>query len=193
MAIGVQGVSNWNRSLWRLGMWGGAVGLLLLPAVAMQFAAEVAWGPGDFAIMAALFALCCGTVEVGARLSSSWSYRAGVGIAVLISFVLVWMNLAAGILGAEDNPANLMFGGPILAAAGGALLAGGRAAGMGKAMVAAAAMQAAVAGIALAGDMGAGEPVWPWGFAALMAFFAVLWLSAAWLFRMAARATPGSR
>jgi hypothetical protein len=188
MASDVQVVANWRRSPVRLLMWGVAVFLLALPAVAMQFTAEVNWGPGDFLIMGAMLAAACGTVELGARVSASLAYRVAVSIAVLLSFLLVWMNLAAGIIGAEDNPANLMFAGVIAVAVAGATLARGRAAGMAAAMSAAAAAQFAVAAVALAGDMGAGEPVWPWGFAILMLGFTGGWLSSAWLFRSAAKA-----
>lgn len=187
MASDVQAVANWKRSPVRLLMWGVAVFLLALPAVAMQFTGEVNWGPGDFLTMGTMLAAACGTVELGARASASLAYRVAVSIAVLLSFLLVWMNLAAGIIGAENNPANLMFAGVIAVAVVGSALARGREAGMTMAMSAAAAAQAAVAAIALAGDMGAGEPVWPWGFAVLMVGFTGGWLSSAWLFRAASR------
>ena len=34
------------------------------------------------------------------------AYRAAVGVAIAAAFILVWMNLAVGIIGSEDNPAN---------------------------------------------------------------------------------------
>jgi hypothetical protein len=170
-------------------MWGVAAFLLLLPAVAMQLTPAVDWSPGDFVVMAAMLAMACGTVELGARASPSWAYRSAVGIAVLASFLLVWMNLAAGIIGPEDDdPANLMFAGVVAVAIAGALSARCRARGMAGAMAAAAVAQLAVAGVALAGDMGAGESVWPWGFAVLNLAYTGAWLSSAWLFRSAARA-----
>lgn len=189
MASKTQGVSNWQQSPLRFLLWGGAATLLLLPAVAMQFDVGVDWSVGDFIVMGALFAVCCGTVEFGARASASWAYRAGVGVAVLAGFLLIWINLAVGIIGPDDgDPINLIFAAAIAVAVAGAAIARGRPAGSARAMAAAALAQVAVAAIALVGDFGAGEPVWPWGFALLMGFFTFLWLSSAWLFRTAARA-----
>jgi hypothetical protein len=37
------------------------------------------------------------------------AYRAGVGISVGAAFILVWMNLAVGVFGTEDNPLNLLY------------------------------------------------------------------------------------
>ena len=39
-----------------------------------------------------------------------------VGFALAAAFILVWMNLAVSIIGTEDNPAKLMYGGvlPVL-------------------------------------------------------------------------------
>ena len=51
-------------------VWGGAAGLLLLPAVAMRFFpdAGVDWSAMDFVVMGALLAVACGLYELGARL-----------------------------------------------------------------------------------------------------------------------------
>ena len=61
-------------------------------------------------------AAACGTCELAARMTGNSAYRAAVGVAVAAAFILVWMNLAVGIIGTEDNPAKLMYGGvlPVL-------------------------------------------------------------------------------
>lgn len=170
---------DWKSSPWRKAMWGGAAALLLAPAVAMQFTTEVQWDETDFLAMGLLFAAACGTVELGARASAHWAYRAGVALAALTVFLLIWINLAVGIIGSEDHPANQLFAGVIAVAAGGACLARFRAAGMARAMQAAAAAQLAVAVGVLATGAGMIFPI--------TGMFMALWLGAAWLFGRAAR------
>ena len=174
----VRGGSNgWSR--WRMAMWGVAAFLLLLPLVAMRFTREVNWEAGDFLVMGIMLTVACGTCEMAARISGNGAYRAAVGIAVVISFLLVWINLAVGIIGTEDNVLNLMYGGVIAVAVVGSLVAGFRAAGMAKAMFAAAAAQLLVAVVAQI------EGHFTWG---LTLFFVLLWLVSAGLFRKASEA-----
>jgi len=163
---------------WRLVVWGAALLLLLLPGVAMQFTAEVQWTKYDFAVFAAMLAGACGAYELLARGHPSHLYRAAFGLALLGAFLLIWINLAVGLIGSERNPANLMFGGVLLIGAAGAALARLRARGMVWALAAMAGAQAAAAGIALAN--GWDQPL------VLQAFFVALWLASAQLFWRAA-------
>jgi len=168
-------------------IWGVAALLLLLPAVAMRFTPEVNWSPPDFGVFGAMLFAACGTYELAARRTVSTAYRAGVGVAVAAGFLLVWINLAVGILGSEANPANLMFGGVLGVALVGALFARFRPEGMARALVGTAIAQGLVQGIALAAGWGS---AW-----ILTGFFVVLWLTSAQLFRRAAReqAGPGTQ
>jgi hypothetical protein len=170
-------------NLWRLLMWGTAAGLLLLPAIAMQYTAEVNWGPEDFIVMGVLLAGACGIVELGAYLSRSPWYRLGFAVAVFAGFVTVWVNLAVGMIHSEDNFENLVFVGVLAIAAIGALIARFRAAGLVWAMVAAAVAQAACAVFAAVIDS------LYVGF--LVLCFSGLWLVAAGLFWKAARGREG--
>src|SRR5919112_554087 len=108
---------------WRMGPWTIAALILLLPLVAMQFTDEVAWDETDFAVIGAMLFGACGTYELAARMTGNIAYRAGVGVAVVAAFILIWMNLAVGIIGSEDNPANLMYGGVLAVGILGALIA----------------------------------------------------------------------
>lgn len=167
-----------RRNRWSLVIWGGAAALLAVPAIAMRFTSEVDWGPEDFVVMGALLAMACGGYEVATRLSGNTAYRAGAAIAILTCFLTVWVNLAVGMIGDEGNPANLLFGGVILIAVVGAILARFRPRGVARAMQAAAAAQGAMAVYALfAGDYVAALPI---------AFFMVPWLLGAYLFLKAA-------
>ena len=168
-----------GRNRWSLPIWGIAGLLLLVPAVAMQFTSEVYWTASDFIVMGAMLAIACGALELGARMSSNTSYRAAVGIAIIAAFLTVWVNLAVGMLGAEGNPANLLFGVVLAVGIVGALLSWFRARGMARAMEATALAQAAMTVYALFG--GYAEVVFHIG------FFIIPWVLSAQLFRKAAR------
>lgn len=167
-----------HRNRWSLAIWGGAGFLLLLPLIAMQFDSGVNWDESDFIVMGAMLFTACGIYELAARASGSNAYRAAVGIAVVASFLLIWINLAVGIVGNEGNPLNLMFAGVIAVAVAGALIARFKPDGMARAMNAAAIAQALVAVVILV--LGHFTFV-------LAAFFVALWLLAGGLFRKAGR------
>ena len=163
---------------WRTAAWGGAAALILLPLVAMQFTQEVNWGAGDFGFAIAMVLAVGLTFELAVRVSRSGAYRAAVGIALAASFLLVWINLAVGIIGNEENSANLMYFGVVAIAIAGAIVARFRAEGLARAMVATAIAQAGVFAAALIAGFGFTGPI--------TIFFCGLWLLSAWLFRKAA-------
>lgn len=173
----------WTR--WRVARWSAAAVLLAAPLVAMQFTEEVNWGLGDFVLAAALVAGAGLLYEVAAGRSGHRAYRAGVALALATAFVLAWANLAVGIIGSEDHPANVMFHGVLAVAAVGTLLARLRPRGMVHALVATALAQLLVGVIVLATGSGFALPV--------TLVFCALWLAAAWLFRVAARGQAPSR
>jgi len=125
-----------------------------------------------------MLTILCGGVELAVRMSRRRAYRAASGIALVAGFLLVWMNLAVGIIGSEENPLNLMYGGVLVVGLLGALLARFRPAGMVRTMAAMAAAQVVVAAVAQA----AGHFTW-----VLTAVFVAAWLASAWLYRKAAR------
>ena len=168
-----------SGSRWRIAVWGTAALILLLPLLAMQFTEEVAWDLADFAIFGAMLVGACGTYELAARVTRNHAYRAAVGVALATAFILVWMNLAVGIIGNEDNPANLMYGGVLAVGIIGAIIARFQPHGMARALVATALAQALGAVIALIAGLGYTL--------ILTGFFVALWLTSARLFRKAAR------
>jgi hypothetical protein len=181
-----------SRNRLRPFIWAFAACLLLLPAVAMRLGAPgVDWDAVDFIVMGVMLAVACGLYELATWLSRQMAYRAAFGLAVLAGFLTVWVNLAVGMFGSEGNPLNLMFGGVLLVAALGAMLAGFRARGMAWAMGATAAAQLAAAAVGLAVgltvgmDEQGGPGVGLEGF--LTACFALPWLASSQLFRVAAR------
>lgn len=167
-----------RSSRWRIAGWGTAALVLLLPLVAMQFTDEVNWSVADFVVFGAMLAAAGGAFELAARTTRNAAYRAAVGVALAAAFLLVWANGAVGIIGSEDNPANLMFGGVLAVGLVGAAVARFRPQGMARALVATALAQALVAVIAAVAGMG--------HIFVATAFFGALWLGSAWLFRRAA-------
>jgi hypothetical protein len=174
-------------SRWRIAVWGTAALVLLLPLVAMQFTEDVAWDLADFAIFGAMLVGACGTYELAARERDNSAYRAAVGVALAAAFILVWMNLAVGIIGNEENPANLMYGGVLAIGIIGAVIARFQPHGMARALVATALAQTLVAVIALiAGLGGLGHTL------ILTGLFVALWLTSARLFQKAAQMSAGA-
>lgn len=128
--------------------------LLLVPLVTMQFDTGVNWTFFDFLVAGVLLIGTGLAYEFIARRTTSLAYRAAVAIAVGAALLLVWVNLAVGFIGDENNPANLMYLGVLAVEVGGAVLARFRAAGMARALFATAFAQALVAAIALAFRLG---------------------------------------
>jgi hypothetical protein len=115
-------------------------------------------------------------------------YRIGIAVALGAAFLEVWINLAVGIVGSEDNPVNMGFYLVVATAGACAFTARLRAHFMARAMLAVAGMQALLAvAIATAPSTVRDDPKGPLGVLALSAGFAALWLLSAFLFHRSAR------
>src|SRR3712207_9407040 len=99
--------------------------------------------------MGAMLFGACGAFELAARMTGNNAYRAAVAVAVVAVFLLVWINLAVGVIGSEDNPANLLYLGVLAVGFLGAIIAGLRPRGMARTLFAMALAQALVPLIAL--------------------------------------------
>ena len=179
---------RWSRSPGRLLLWAIPTILLIIPAVVMLRAAEGwLWTPSDFIFAAGLLYGTTGLVDLAIRKGGSMAYRFGAALAVLVSFLLVWINGAVGVIGDEGNPANLMFIAIILVALAGAVLARFAARGMAHATLLAGGLTAAIAVAAPVLGWGADEPPGTVGLTILIAGFAAIWGLSAALFAKAAR------
>lgn len=177
---------------WRMAAWGAVIALILaIPLVAMQFSRDVNWSPFDFAFAGGLMLAVAIVYEIAARIGSAY-YRGGVAAALAAAFLLVWISGAVGVIGNEDNAANLLFLGVLAVAVIGAAVARFRATGMARAMIVTAAAQALVGVIALIAGWGAAGPSYPWDIIGLSGGFTALWLGSAWLFDKATRSRPAS-
>lgn len=187
MASRGETVGSGNR--WRIIGWALAVALVLTPLVAMQLQAPgVNWTLSDFIFAIVMIGGVGVLFELAARISPNRAYRGGAALALLTSFLLVWINAAVGIIGSEDNPANLVFGVIILMAIAGTITAKAKASAMVRAMAMAAAAQAIVGLLVFAKGIAANEPPGAVGMLVLIEGFALLWAGSALLFRKAARA-----
>lgn len=171
---GTEDNSRWRRNRWRIAGWGTAAIMLLLPFISMQFTDEVDWSLFDFIFFGSMLGAAGGTFELAARMTPDRAYRAAAGVALAAAFILIWVNGAVGIIGNEENPANLMFYGVLAIGIIGAVLARHKPGAMARAMVATAIAQAMVAVIALIAGLDPNLPV--------TVFFVAWWCIAAWLF-----------
>lgn len=169
----------WNP--WRIARWSAALALLMTPAVMMQFSDEWHWTPGSFVAAGIVIGGVLLLYELAERASGSRAYRAGVGIALITSFLTVWTTIV------RDDGNGIGFFLLIMAAAVGAFSAWLQAAGMARTMLGVAIMQALL-GIAIAtAPVTASLPDGPSRALLFSGFFSVLWLISAALFRVAAK------
>ena len=171
---------------WRVARWSVAAGLLMVPLVMMQLSEDWNWTGEDFLFAAVMIGGALLLYELAARASTNIAYRAGAVLAVAAAFLLIWINMAVGIVGDADNPTNLGFVLLVLAAGVGAYAAEFRARGMARAMLAVGAVQLLLGvAIATAPSTARVEPMGAWGVLVISGFFAAMWLISAALFRHA--------
>lgn len=112
------------------------------------------------------------------------AYRIAFGLALFGAFLIVWMNLAVGIIGEPDDLANLMYVGVLAIGAIGALIGRFRPNAMARTMFAMAGAQLFITAITLLARLGIppGEPRW---ILVVNGLFFVLFAGSALLFRRA--------
>jgi hypothetical protein len=164
----------------------GTAFILLLFFVLTRITDEMNWSLFDFAFAGAFIFGTGLTYVLVTRKAGTMAYRFAVGMALAAVFILIWVNLGVGVIGFEENPANLMYGGVLAVGFIGAIIAELRPQGMARALFAMAFAQALVAAIALIFELDA--PVnQPAQVVFLNGFFVVLFVGSALLFRSAAR------
>jgi hypothetical protein len=84
-----------------------ALGLLMVPLVASQMVDGWNWDAGTFVIVYVLFFGTGMAYAVIARKMGAWSYKAGVGVALVAGFALGWSNMVH--VADSENPANLVY------------------------------------------------------------------------------------
>lgn len=122
-----------------------------------------------------------------AIMSSQTFYRSGAAVAVIASFVQIWMNLAVGVVGESDNPVNQGFFGVVVTAAACSYVARLHPDGMVRAMLAVSGVQAMLALAVATAPSTAQDPMGPAGVLTLSGIFVALWLVSAALFHRSAQ------
>ncbi|MEM8559165.1 MAG: hypothetical protein AAGG50_15195 [Bacteroidota bacterium] len=119
------------------------------------------------------------------------AYRAGLGLAGASTLFLFVVSLGVGLIGADGDPANLLYLGVIALGVVGALVARFRASGMVVVLAAMALVQAGIGLYAMVAGLGR-----PYSSAlellGLTGLFVALFLTAAWLFHHAAHSTTAT-
>ena len=174
--------SSIRRQMWYVAL--ATSSILMVPLVAMLFTNEVNWKLSDFIVMGSLLFGTGLAFVLISRILDDIAYRAAVGISVVAGLLLIWMNLAVGIIGSEDNPANLLYAGVLAIGIVGAGIARFQPRGMSYTLFATALAQMLVPVIALViWRPSLTEPPGIVGVFMLNAFFAALFVVSALLFR----------
>lgn len=171
---------------WRLIGWSIPVALLLSPLIAIQFTSEVDWDLPDFLIMGTLMAMVGGGIELAVKLSKNIRYRLAAVLALLSGFLLMWVNMAVGIIGDGDLPVDLPYFLVMLGGVVGIVASRFRPAGLAVTLyLMVAALVLIAVGVIVTGSLppyATGKDV-----LGITGFFATLFLVSALLFQQAAR------
>ena len=181
-----QSINNMGKTKKRLLVWGLIVAVILAGLFGvMQISDEMNWSLFDFAFVGVALFGAGVLFEVLARNKGGKVYRAAFIIGLLGAFLLAWVNGAVGIIGNENQDANLLFSAVFAVGFIGSLIARFKAQGMAKTLFAAALVQILVPVVALI--------IWPpsaisWSpgvFKVFLfaSFFALLFLTSAFLFK----------
>jgi hypothetical protein len=120
-----------------------ALGLLMVPLVASQVVDGWNWPARAFVIVYVLFFATGMAYAAIARKMGAWSYKAGVGVALVAGFALGWSNMVH--VADSENPANLVYYSVLAVGVAGAWLARLEARGLARTLFAMAAMLALIA------------------------------------------------
>jgi hypothetical protein len=163
--------------------------LLLIPLTAKLVMPDMLWTSEDFVAAGVLLFGSGLTFVLIARMGISIMYKLAAAVAVAAGLLLVWAQLAVGLVGSEGNPVNLLFGAVLAVAIIGAIAARFQPRGMSNAMFAASLTYVVVTLIALF--------IWPpspdtaepqarmVNVLGANGAFAALWAVSGWLFRRA--------
>jgi hypothetical protein len=159
---------------------------LIIPLLAMLFTDEMNWSFFDFVAAWILLFGSGFTYKIIARSMGGIIYRAAIGLSVATALFLVWSNLAVGLIGSEDNSANLMYMGVLAIGFLGSIIVRLKPRGMSLVLFAMAFSHIIISVIALIVRLDLLPESSVIEILAVNGFFFVLWCGAALMFRNAA-------
>jgi hypothetical protein len=121
----------------------GALAMLMVPLVASQFFEDWHWGAGGFVRVSILFFLTGMGMALVARRMGVWSYKAGVGVAIVVGFALGWSTMVQ--TADSGHPERLWYLGVLVVGSMGACLSRLKARGLALTLFAMAATLALIA------------------------------------------------
>lgn len=166
--------------------------LLLIPFVAMQLTDEVNWSPMDFVLMGVLIFGAGVTYVLISRATSNVVYKIAVASAIGITLLLIWSNLAVGLIGSGPNAGNMMYIAVIAVVILGAGLSRFTARGMEHTMFAAAIALVLIVIIALLAKMHLHSGSSVKEIIGVNVFFAMLFVISGLLFRFSGNKLPST-
>jgi hypothetical protein len=125
------------------------------------------------------------------RAAGNPSYKLGLALALVAAFMLFWVNGAVGVIGSENNDANMSYFVLVLMVFLGSIASRFRAGGLRIVMAVAAIAMVIIATAALGFSMGVNGPIWPWDVVWITVFFFALWSLSAWFFHQVTLETEG--
>jgi hypothetical protein len=134
-------MSQLGKTMLRVAL--GALAVLMVPLVASQVVEGWNWNARGFVFVYVLFFGTGMVFALVARRMGAWSYKAGVGVALLAGFALGWSNMVQ--VADSGNPANLMYYSVLGVGAVGACMARLKARGLALTLFAMAATLALIA------------------------------------------------
>jgi hypothetical protein len=177
--------SGMNQAIFSVALITGII--LLVPLIAMQFTSEVAWGVGDFIIMGFLLFGTGMAYVLISRVVTHIVYRVAIGLALATTLLMIWANLAVGLIGAGPNLGNLMYLGVVGVVLIGSISSKFGPSGMERAMYLTAILLVLVATIALSANMDEYPGSSINEILAVNGFFAILYAISGSLFHMAVK------
>jgi hypothetical protein len=127
--------------------------VLSVPLVAQQFTDEVNWSVADFLVMGVLIFSAGLSYVLITRYVTNIVHKAAIVMALGSTFLMIWANLAVGLIGSGPNPGNLMYLGVIAVGLIGTFFSRFTPAGMERTLYAMALAVVLLAIIALATNM----------------------------------------
>jgi hypothetical protein len=168
------------RKHWRIARWTAALALLLTPLAMMQISDEWRWTFGGFFFAGVMIGGVALLYELAELASESRTYRAGVAVALVTTFLTVWTTIVRD----DGNGAGFFM--LIMAAVVGGFSAWFRPAGMARSMLGVAIMQVALGVLVATEPSIASMPDGSFEVLLSSGLFAVLWLVSAAFFWAAA-------